>query len=71
MENELEHTNEPQHDAKVHVTGSGDVPMETPVGYECPVCGNYVSLEESDYGEAILCARCPNGEYTNMEPVYE
>lgn len=44
---------------------------ELPSGYRCPVCGNEVSNEESDYGEAILCTRCPNGEYTTMEPYFE
>lgn len=51
------------------VIGSGD--SNEPHGYECPACGNYVSYEESCYGEERLCCRCENGEYTLMEPVYD
>lgn len=53
------------------MTDEFDDYQPAPTGYRCPVCGNEVSLEESNYGEANLCARCPNGEYTTMEPVYE
>jgi ssDNA-binding Zn-finger/Zn-ribbon topoisomerase 1 len=42
-----------------------------PIGYRCPVCGNEVSLNESLNGEAVLCMRCPNEEYTVMVPVWD
>ena len=39
--------------------------------WECPVCGNTCSAEEGfENANAPLCARCPNGEYTTMEPVW-
>ena len=46
--------------------------MEAIIGYKCPKCGNEVSALEVDneYGP-ILCARCPDGDYTTMKPVYE
>lgn len=40
-------------------------------GFICPNCGCEISVEEADGNEAPLCARCPDGEYTPMEPVYE
>lgn len=42
------------------------------IGYRCPICGNEVSIEDTGYiDETPLCLRCPNGEYTAMEPVYD
>lgn len=51
------------------VSDSMSVDAPTPEGYKCPLCGNEVSADEVDYGDAPLCLRCPNGEYTPMEPV--
>lgn len=39
--------------------------------WECPVCGNQCSREEGfENDNAPLCGRCPNGEYTAMNPVW-
>jgi hypothetical protein len=51
-----------------YISGDSMVIPRTPVGYECE-CGNYVSYEESEFGEAIFCNRCEDG--CTMEPVYE
>ena len=65
----METENKKEISSNLPVIGSGDTEM--PIGYRCPRCGNEVSLEESDYGDAILCNRCDNGEYTTMEPVFD
>lgn len=49
------------------------IEYQTPSRWRCPICGNEVSQQEAQQhpDDPVLCARCPNGEYTNMEPMHE
>lgn len=41
------------------------------IGYRCPRCGNEVGTEGIYPDDPVLCLRCDDGEYTDMEPVYD
>jgi len=41
------------------------------IGYKCPACGNEVGTEGIGHDDPVYCLRCPDGEYTDMEPIYE
>lgn len=39
--------------------------------WKCPRCGNECSAQEGfESDNAPLCNRCPDGEYTEMDPVW-